>query len=87
MATPKQTAATNYKLTLTGGAFSMKNRPVPEAIAVQIVRIVMGDSSGANPVPPGAGFLRRGQASPEDRCGLHRSHEPVGSQADRMHHR
>jgi hypothetical protein len=56
MATTK-TAATNYKLTLTGGAFSMRNRPVPEAIAVQIVRIVMGDSGGANPVPRGAGEL------------------------------
>jgi len=52
MATTKQAAGTNYKLTLTGGAFSMKNRPVPEAIALQIIRIAMGDQSGLGPSAP-----------------------------------
>src|SRR5712692_9957957 len=55
MATTKQAASSSYKLSLTGGGFSMKSRPVPEAIAVQIIRIVMGDQSGHNPLPPGPG--------------------------------
>jgi len=33
----------------------MKNRPVPEAIALQIIRIAMGDQSGPNPALPGPG--------------------------------
>ena len=38
-------------------------------------------------IPPRRGLVRRGQADPEGRRRLHRTGEPVGSQADDMRHR
>jgi len=51
----KRTESDGYKLTLLGRDFSMKNRTIPEAVALQVIRLVMGDQTGPNPLPPGPG--------------------------------
>src|SRR5882672_10492519 len=51
----KQAATNGYKLTLIGGHLSMKNRAIPETVALQVLQLVMGDQTGPNPLPPGPG--------------------------------